>query len=263
MGSPENEEGREEHESQHQVTLTSDFIIQTTEVTFSQFREVMGFTSDVSAEYGPDFPASKVDWHQAAQYCNELSKRQGLGECYSCRNDSPNFACRPNIDYGFPYHCPGYRLPTEAEWEFAARAETKTARYGNLDNVAWHKSNSGEAPQRVATLAPNPWGIYDMLGNLLEWCHDFYTEHPSGPVENPWQPIRDASIDESTAGTMSIEEAAKALAIADSRVVRGGTACLDSGASRAAFRNGLWSFAQNPCVGFRPVKLVPPSVNLR
>ncbi|WP_149825771.1 formylglycine-generating enzyme family protein [Streptomyces tailanensis] len=110
-------------------------------------------------------PAVNVSWWDAVRFCNALSEEEGLTPAYSLPEwDSVEWS--PSAD--------GYRLPTEAEWEYACRAGTTGPRYGPLDDIAWHRANSGERLHEVAGRRPNPWGLHDMLGNVWEWCWDLY-----------------------------------------------------------------------------------------
>ena len=169
MGSPLSEKGRYRDETQHQVTLTKDFEIGSTEVTQLQWVVVMGSNPSHFKEesYCPesymeingvslcsDFPVESVSWNDVKEYISEYNKRA-----------KDNFT---------------YRLPTEAEWEFAARAGTSTAySFGNssseLTDYAWFSENSGGQTRAVATKKPNPLGIYDVHGNVWEWVEDWYS----------------------------------------------------------------------------------------
>jgi formylglycine-generating enzyme required for sulfatase activity len=201
MGSPTDEWGRWADENQHEVTLTNDFEIQTTEVTQGQFQELMSYNPSVLTRCGLDCPVDSVNWYEAAAYCNALSEIAGLARCYECAGSGESVECGPSESYDTPYNCPGYRLPTEAEWEYAARSGTTAATYGDLFAVAWYWDNSGMpdhgTPHPVGTRMASPWGLYDMLGNVSEWCHDRHdndyrvrtpydpapTTDPSGPEE--------------------------------------------------------------------------------
>ncbi|MFD7162387.1 formylglycine-generating enzyme family protein [Streptomyces violascens] len=118
-----------------------------------------------SAAQGERQPVEGVSWLDAVLYCNSRSRQEGLTPAYR-QVDSESVAWDASAD--------GYRLPTEAEWEHACRAGTAGARYGPLDEIAWHRANSGERIHEVGGRRPNAWGLHDMLGNVWEWCWDVY-----------------------------------------------------------------------------------------
>ncbi|OHB64074.1 MAG: hypothetical protein A2Y77_12370 [Planctomycetes bacterium RBG_13_62_9] len=164
MGSPENEQGRDGDESPlHAVTLTEGFYMGVYEVTQAQWMAVMG--SNPSEFQGDDLPVENVTWEDATEFCRRRSGREGLE----------------------------YRLPTEAEWEYACRAGS-TASYsfgdGNsvLDEYGWHSGNSGGTTHPIGEKMPNLFGLYDMHGNVWEWCQDVYSKYPSAGVVNPRGP---------------------------------------------------------------------------
>ncbi|MFF2611444.1 formylglycine-generating enzyme family protein [Kitasatospora sp. NPDC058046] len=109
-------------------------------------------------------PAHSVSWFDAVHYCNELSRREGLAPAYRVDGE----------EVSWDRAAGGYRLPTEAEWEHACRAGTDGPRYGPLDEIAWHRGNSDERPHPVGELLPNAYGLYDLLGNVWEWCWERY-----------------------------------------------------------------------------------------
>jgi formylglycine-generating enzyme required for sulfatase activity len=117
---------------------------------------------------GDRLPVETVSWRDAVNFCNTLSVLMGLKFCYSLSEDSEEITFDPGAD--------GFRLPTEAEWEYACKAGTTGIRYGELDLIAWYKDNSVKTTHDVGLKAPNSWGLYDMLGNVWEWCSDIYDE---------------------------------------------------------------------------------------
>lgn len=119
-----------------------------------------------SGARGDRLPVEGVSWIDAVRFCNALSRQEGLAPPYRLGAAAE--------DTEWDGHADGYRLPSEAEWEHACRAGTDTARYGELDEIAWHRGNSGERPHEVGGRRPNAWGLYDTLGNVWEWCWDVY-----------------------------------------------------------------------------------------
>jgi formylglycine-generating enzyme required for sulfatase activity len=154
MGSPTSEPDRDSSaEVQRMVTLTQGFWMSDHEVTQAEYQAVMG--SNPSESKGLNFfPVEMVSWSEADSYCKKLTEQERA-------------AGRITFQHA-------YRLPTEAEWEYAARAGTTGARYGELDAIAWHGGNSGNQTHAVKQKAANAWGLYDMMGNVWEWCSDWY-----------------------------------------------------------------------------------------
>lgn len=112
---------------------------------------------------GLTLPVDSVSWKEAVLFCNTLSLRLSLKPCYVLDEEEVTY---------IPAN--GFRLPTEAEWEYACKAGTTGIRYGDLDTIAWYKDNSNRSTHPVGSKVPNQWGLYDMLGNVWEWCSDLY-----------------------------------------------------------------------------------------
>lgn len=119
---------------------------------------------------GDKKPIESVSWEDALHFCNLLSVKLGLTPCYELNKDLVSFDPTAN----------GYRLPSEAEWQYACQAGTGKIRYGELDEIAWYKENSNNGTQEVGKKSPNEWGLYDMLGNVWEWCSDLYDSEVYG-----------------------------------------------------------------------------------
>ncbi|MBF0202306.1 MAG: formylglycine-generating enzyme family protein, partial [Desulfamplus sp.] len=203
MGSPENEHERYSDETQHRVTLTRDFYMQTTPVTQGQWKRIMGNNPSYFKDGGLNCPVENVSWDDCQDFIRKLNRQT--------QSDRK------------------YRLPTEAEWEYACRAGTTTPYYfGN--NITTDQVNyKGTHPYAdgkkgvyrkkttpVKSFPCNQFGLYDMHGNVWEWCHDWYGEYPSGEVTDPAGPA---------SGTV--------------RVLRGGAWDIDGEYCRSASRNWL------------------------
>ena len=152
MGSPAGEAGRNDDERQHKVTISRPFYLQTTEVTQGQWQKVMGSNPAHFNTCGKDCPVEQVSWDDAQEFIRKLNQME--------KTDT-------------------YRLPTEAEWEWACRAKS-TGRFSfgddeaGLKDYAWFDKNSAAKTHPVGQLKPNAWGLYDMHGNVWEWCRDWY-----------------------------------------------------------------------------------------
>jgi len=212
MGSPDSEKGRVVHEGpQHEVTISKPFYMGVTEVTQGQYEAIMG--KNPSGWKGATNPVENVSWDDVAQFCKKLSEktRQAV------------------------------RLPTEAEWEYACRAGTQTASsFGDdpfaLGDYAWWDGNSDKTTHPVGQKKPNAWGLYDMHGNVCEWCADWYGDYPNGAVKDPQGPA---------SGTY--------------RVLRGGCLLTTPSVDRSALRVLDPPSKRTAIYGFRVVVSVPGS----
>jgi len=190
MGS--NSSGEDDEKPVHSVTVKS-FYISKYEVTQKEWYEVMGVTISQQRDIakgtslygeGDNYPMYYVNWYEAIEYCNKRSIKEGLAPVY--RGSKDNIICDWNAN--------GYRLPTEAEWEYAAKGGTKdyliTEYSGSnkVDSVAWYEKNSEKSTHSVGTKAPNSLGIYDMSGNVWEWCWDWLGNYLNKPQINPRGP---------------------------------------------------------------------------
>ena len=200
MGSPVGERGRLPGEDQHRVKLTRGFYLAETEVTQEQYQAVMGKTP--SHFKGAKNPVERVSWNEAVDFCRRLSKTTGRT----------------------------VRLPTEAEWEYACRAGSKGpfSGTGQLDDMGWYSGNSEDVTHPVREKQPNAFGLYDMHGNVMEWCQDWEDRYPEGTVTDPAGPAH---------GT--------------SRVIRGGSWNFNFGAARAAVRGANDPDNRDEIIGFR------------
>jgi formylglycine-generating enzyme required for sulfatase activity len=175
MGSPKSDEGRQWDETQHEVTISKDYYLGVYEVTQAQYEKVMGknpsyFQGAKVGNENADLPVENVSWDDTVEFCKKLS-------------DLPEEKKAGRV----------YRLPTEAEWEYACRAGGVTAfSFGesseSLGDYAWFDENSRRQTHPVGQKKPNAWGLYDLHGNVWEWCSDRYGEYPQGAVSDPTGP---------------------------------------------------------------------------
>jgi formylglycine-generating enzyme required for sulfatase activity len=241
MGTPETESDRGSSETQHQVTLTQGFYMGKYQVTQERYQAVMGtnpsnFTNAVSPETSTaNRPVEQVSWYDAVEFCNKLSEQEGLTPVYTITGRTPATgypitAATVTPDWGKN----GYRLPTEAQWEYACRAGTETAYNTGAtisDSTGWYTNNSGGRTHSVGEKPANVWGLYDMHGNVWEWCWDWYGTYDSGVQNDP-------------TGAVS----------GNSRVLRGGSWNDNGQYLRSAFRGDDYPSIRAYDFGFRLVR---------
>lgn len=213
MGSPTTEAGRDKDEVQHSVTLSVGFWMSSRETSQADFARVMGHNP--SGVKGDTLPVQGVSWDEATEYCVKLTELEREAGRLPTTQE--------------------YRLPTEAEWEFAARAgSTNAFSFGDdvaqLGNYAWTSGNAGGQIHAGGTKLPNAFGLFDLHGNVLEWCSDWYDVYSASAVTNPTGP---------SAGTL--------------RVIRGGGWDLGASFARSARRIGLDPDRNHQNLGFRPL----------
>ncbi|CAN5593851.1 SUMF1/EgtB/PvdO family nonheme iron enzyme [soil metagenome] len=271
MGAPDGEFGKPPYDqNQVQVTLTHAFELGATEVTQSEWESLCvadpsGIDkTGVEDCIGPTCPVGGVTWFDAIAWLNKLSVSRGLSACYrldSCDGEiGEHMKCQSaEVLAASVYQCDGYRLPTEFEFEYAARAGTTTAFYSgditsipsnqdpdtcifdaNLDKIGWYCWNSGKVTHPVAGKVPNAWGLFDIVGNALEWTHSKYTPNGYGTI-----PLVDPP------GTAS------ALAYGDAPTTRGGIYNFSSRSARAAWRGTASNYARGAGLGFRIARTMP------
>lgn len=233
IGSPESEPFRDTDEVPHLAVIPWETWISDHEVTQAEFELVLPADRNRSHFRGADLPVENVTWYDAVEYCNARSTREGLTPAYVLQGDATSWNREAN----------GYRLPTEAEWERAARGGTTTPLYNGtlsleacrdtaqqadptLDLIAWYCGNAGISTHAVKQKAPNTDGLYDMSGNVGEWCWDWYSTQ--GVVGDPTGP-----------------------AAGSQRVIRGGSWYYFARDCRSAARSPYWPNSKDDTVGFR------------
>ncbi|MEZ2327079.1 SUMF1/EgtB/PvdO family nonheme iron enzyme [Bacillus tropicus] len=148
----------------------NSFLLAKYVVTMELYDAITNHTSNLSKDKNK--PVVNISWNDAIMFCNLLSKKAGLKEYYSINDGCQIVSC--NLDSN------GYRLPSEAEWQYACKAGTPGYTYGELQKIAWYNENSNGEIQAVGKKEPNAWGLYDMVGNVWEWCYDLYDEKVYG-----------------------------------------------------------------------------------
>jgi formylglycine-generating enzyme required for sulfatase activity len=228
--------GRSEEGPVHKVWVDS-FLMDRHEVTQAEYEKLgkREAFSNPSHFAGPDLPVEQVTWPQAARFCNARSRLEGLQPCYNEDNGECNFEAN------------GYRLPTEAEWEYACRAGTDTDySFGNeprrLSEFGWFADNCAKRTHPVGQKKPNPWGLYDMHGNVAEWCNDVFDRgyYKASPDKNPHGPGDGKDY-----------------------VLRGGSWKSAQDALQSCYRIGETAGFSDAClardaIGFRCVRMAPP-----
>lgn len=247
-------------------TLTYALLVQQLETTQADWQAVRGTEPSYFSDCGDACPVERVSWYDAAWYCNQLSARQGLNECYELTEceGSPGTGCEPGaslcqgdfhcreLEVISPTECDGYRLPTNTEWEFLARAGTVEATYSGsvenchmcahepvLDEIAWYCANADGKPHPGGQKTPNQWQLFDMLGNVMEWT--------DGRVEDNWALDTVDPVSEWGNTFFRLYE----------REVRGGSWWLAPRYATAYSRLGLEARSRHRQVGFRVVRTRP------
>jgi len=243
MGSPVYEPERSKNEVQHQVTVSS-FYIGKSEVTQREYQAVMGKNPSFFQE--DNLPVQKVNWYEAIEYCNKRSQIEGLTPAYIIKNGIQADPVTGNnitiTTVTWNKDANGFRLPTEAEWEYACRAETITP-FNTGDNITTNQANYNGYPYNknthginrnrttpVESFAPNAWGLYGMHGNVQEWCWDNYGVYSKDLQTNP-----------------------TGVSLETNRVIRGGSYADPAKKLRSAYRDSLSPYNRLNNVGFRLV----------
>jgi formylglycine-generating enzyme required for sulfatase activity len=260
MGSPPTEEGRAGFESQHKRRIGRTFALAAKAVTVREFRRFLkenkleawfeggGQVAALMKRYSPDEdgPIILVDWYTAAAYCNWLSKREGIPEpqwCYQTNPQGQVTALRAKY-----LSLQGYRLPTEAEWEYACRAGAVTSRYYGeteelLPRYGWYLKNAGERTRPVGSKKPNDLGLFDMYGNVNTWCQERFKEDYPAPKDG---------------GAIEDKEDVIIIVPTTVRVLRGGSFGNRASLVRCAHRNWDVPSYRNNLVGLRPARTFTP-----
>ena len=254
MGSPTGEHCRATSgEDRHRVSLSNAFEISTSEVSHFTFTALMKYSPLTGSTCGTSCAVNKVTWSEAAAFCNALSGVRGITTlCYKCTGSGATVSCSEAASYKgmAAYKCPGYRLPSEAEWEYAYRSGVHTAYYNGHNTsgmclgkdplaslIGWYVQNTSGANMPPAMGHPNRWGLYDLPGSVWEWCHDGYQSSlGSKPVTDPMGPWTAPG----------------------NRSARGGSHTQAAHMTRAAFRGGWTPGVRYGDLGFRCVRTITP-----
>jgi formylglycine-generating enzyme required for sulfatase activity len=241
MGSPHTEADRMDDEKQHKKRIGRTFALAAAPVTKEQFlRFRPRFLHSEFRRYpAPSCPIGGVKWFEAAAYCNWLSEQEGLDEAQWCYEIKDGQVTRLKANY---LSLTGYRLPTEAEMEYATRAGTITSRYYGeteelLPNYAWYFKNSQEKTWPVGSLKPNDFGLFDVQGNVFTWCQERYNSYP-----------------QSEARALEDNEDINSININDGRALRGGSFFRQASNVRSSYRNDVGPGYRGYANGFRPAR---------
>lgn len=157
---------RDDRTKQKWIVQVNPFLLGKFPVTQELYFDIT--KEEPSTIKGNKYPVETITWKDAVIFCNKLSIQTGLNPCYEFSDE--------NEEITFDKTANGFRLPTEGEWEYACKAGKSGVRYGELNKIAWYKDNSSMTSHIVGQKEPNSWGLYDMLGNVWEWCSDIYDE---------------------------------------------------------------------------------------
>ena len=249
--SPDDDEAYDDEKPRHQVTLTRGFWAFATPITQAAFAVI---NDSHSSEFkAKQRPVESINWFEALDFCNQLSERLGLEPVYSFSEGFEEWVVNregaaPEVEW--KQEAKGYRLPTEAEWEYLCRAGSSGAMYGKLEDIAWYDSNSTKS-HKVGEKLPNAWGFFDTLGNVWEWCFD--TMNAFAYDKRPMvDPLNLKAPDWEDAGVEDPEDFDSA--DPSQKVARGGCWAYSSGGARASFRVSRESWYTANYIGFRPVR---------